>query len=42
MRMLGAKPPLAWVRNEQGLTVTLPPQQPCRHTYVVKITSEPR
>lgn len=40
VQMLGTQPHLAWVRSEQGLTITLPTRKPCRNVYVLKITTE--
>jgi alpha-L-fucosidase len=38
VEMLGAKGPLKWSRDKQGLTVRMPPTKPCAYAYVLKIT----
>ena len=38
VRMLGSGAPLTWSQNEAGLTVQMPPDRPCDHAYVLKMT----
>jgi alpha-L-fucosidase len=38
IELLGAAVPLAWARSPEGLAVTLPPQPPCDHAVVLRIT----
>jgi alpha-L-fucosidase len=38
VRLLGANEPVEWTRQSDGLKVKLPPQKPCAHAFVLKIT----
>jgi alpha-L-fucosidase len=40
VRMLGVEKPLKWSRDEKGLSVEMPPTQPCDHAVVLKITGK--
>lgn len=40
VEMLGVKEPLRWSRTARGLKVQLPPEKPCAHAFVLKITPE--
>lgn len=40
VEMLGVKEPLSFSRGESGLRVQLPPERPCEHAYVLRITSK--
>ena len=35
--LLGSKNELQWSRNENGLSVRLPEEKPCKHAYAIKI-----
>jgi alpha-L-fucosidase len=41
VQLLGVKQPLKFSRNEQGLTVEMPPEKPCDHAFVLKISGKP-
>jgi alpha-L-fucosidase len=39
--MLGSQQPLAWRRDEIGITIEFPDQQPCDHAVVLKLEGSP-
>jgi alpha-L-fucosidase len=41
VQFLGVKQPLKFSRNERGLSVEMPPEKPCDHAFVLKISGKP-
>jgi len=37
--LLGCESPLKWTRDAEGLHVDMPPEKPCEHAFVLRITS---
>ena len=40
VRMLGSREPVAWRRTDQGLVLSVPREQPCRHAFVYRIETK--
>ena len=40
IQMLGAKGPLKWAQNENGMTVQLPAAPPCQYAYTLRISGK--
>ncbi len=38
VELLGSPVPLRWTRDARGLTIELPPQKPCQHAFVFRIS----
>lgn len=37
--LLGCESPLKWTRDAEGFHVDMPPEKPCEHAFVLRITS---